>query len=81
MKQTQKHGIPALLSFFCIGLGQIVKGDIEAAVRLWAFTFIDVIVSIVLIHSSPQIGVLGILLLFIGLPALWMYNVYDAYNN
>jgi hypothetical protein len=26
--QPQKHGVPALLSFFCPGLGQLVKGEI-----------------------------------------------------
>ncbi len=25
---TQKHGVPALLSFFIPGLGQIVKGEV-----------------------------------------------------
>jgi hypothetical protein len=27
-KSTQKHGVPAILSFFIPGLGQIVKGQV-----------------------------------------------------
>jgi TM2 domain-containing membrane protein YozV len=34
----QKHGVPALLSFFIPGLGQIVKGQVAKGI----FTFIGV---------------------------------------
>lgn len=33
--QPQKHGVPALLSFFCPGLGQLVKGEIGKGIGMF----------------------------------------------
>jgi TM2 domain-containing membrane protein YozV len=38
--QPQKHGIPALLSFFCPGLGQLVKGDIGKGIGMFMGAFL-----------------------------------------
>ena len=41
----QKHGIPALLSFFIPGLGQIIKGQVGKGI----FTFIGFSIGIILL--------------------------------
>jgi TM2 domain-containing membrane protein YozV len=38
--QPQKHGVPALLSFFCPGLGQLVKGDIGKGIGMFMGAFV-----------------------------------------
>ena len=44
-KTSQKHGVPALLSFFIPGLGQIVKGQVGKGI----FAFIGVGIGIVML--------------------------------
>jgi len=68
MKQETKHGIPALMSFFIAGLGQIVKGEVGKGILI----MIGMIFSIILILAT--IGILTT-------PLLWIWNVYDAYNH
>ena len=68
VKEKQKHGVPALLSFFIPGLGQLIKGHIVKAI----FIFLGVIISIPLIIIG--IGI-------ITLPILWLWGIYDAYNS
>ena len=41
-----KHGIPALLSFFIPGLGQLVKGQVGKAVGFFFGTFLGMILVI-----------------------------------
>ena len=62
----QKHGIPALISFFIPGFGQIIKGQILKGILIWViggiltvFFFWTIIVPV----------------------AIWLWNVYDAYNS
>lgn len=63
---TQKHGIPALISFFIPGLGQLIKGQILKGILIWViggglsfFFWWTIIVPLV----------------------IWVWNVYDAYNS
>lgn len=63
---TQKHGFPALLSFFLPGIGQLVKGDILKAVLIW---LIGCTISAMLFWT--------IVVPFL----IWVWNVYDAYNS
>ena len=67
-KAEQKHGMPALLSFFIPGLGQIIKGRILKGILI----MIGMAVSAFLIFA-----VIGI----ITTPILWIWNIYDAYNS
>ena len=62
----QKHGIPALISFFIPGLGQIIKGQILKGILIWVIG-----------------GILTVFLFWtIIVPvAIWLWNVYDAYNS
>lgn len=64
--ESQKHGIPALFSFFIPGLGQIIKGQIIKGILIWAIG-----------------GVLSFFLWWtVIVPlAVWVWNVYDAYNS
>ena len=59
--------MPALLSFFFPGLGQVVKGDIGKAIIIWLLVIVFLILSLFLI---------GLPLLFV----LWLWQVNDAYN-
>ena len=63
-----KHGVPALLSFFIPGLGQIIKGNIIKGILF----FIGVILSYFLML---------LLIGFITLPLIYIWNIYDAYNS
>lgn len=64
MKTT--YGLPALLSIFIPGLGQLIKGQILKAILIWLV--------------GGAIGV--VLGWTIVVPFLiWAWNVYDAYND
>ena len=63
---NQKHGFPALLSFFLPGIGQLVKGHIGKAIVIW---IIGTLVTIFLFWT--------IIIPF----GVWAWNVYDAYNS
>ncbi|WP_026968214.1 hypothetical protein [Algoriphagus terrigena] len=64
--ERQKHGIPALVSLFIPGLGQLIKGDILKGILIWliggVLTFFFWWTVIV-----PAI--------------IYIWNVYDAYNS
>lgn len=68
MSSNQKYGVPALLSFFIPGLGQIIKGEFFKAIGIWIAFAICWLLQFVLI---------GYLLGTI----LWVWQIYDAYNN
>ncbi|SNC68073.1 hypothetical protein SAMN06265337_2169 [Hymenobacter gelipurpurascens] len=60
------YGLPALLSIFVPGLGQLIKGQILKAFLIWAV--------------GGVLGFL--LAWTIVVPFLiWAWNVYDAYNS
>jgi hypothetical protein len=64
MKPT--YGLPALLSFFIPGLGQLIKGQILKAFLIWA---VGGALSFFLVWT--------IVVPFV----IWAWNVYDAYND
>ena len=68
VKHGQKHGIPALISLFLPGIGQIVKGHILKGILIIIGMIISGILTIVIIG-------------FILLPLLWLWNIYDDYNS
>ena len=67
-KQSEKHGIPALMNVFLPGLGQIVKGEVGKGVLI----MIGWVVSFLLCFILS-----GLILL----PILYIWSIYDAYNN
>ncbi len=64
---AQTYGMPALLSFFLPGLGQIVKGEIWKGIGMLLGAVIAGLLIFVIIG-------------FIIYPIIWIYSVYDAYN-
>lgn len=68
MNEKKTYGVPALLSFFVPGLGQIVKGQVVKAVAIWLALGISWLLQFVLIG-------------FILLPLIWLWQIYDAYND
>lgn len=65
--ESEKYGFAALLSFFCPGFGQIVKGDVWRGIGMLLAAIISGLLILVVIG-------------FILYPAVWIYSVYDAYN-
>jgi TM2 domain-containing membrane protein YozV len=68
MSEKRTYGVPALLSFFVPGLGQIVKGQVLKAIIIWLALGISWLLQFVLIG-------------FILLPLIWLWQIYDAYND
>jgi len=62
----QKHGVPALLSAFIPGLGQLIKGQIIKAILIW---IIGGVASFFFWWTW--------IIPFV----IWAWNVYDAYND
>ena len=50
--EKQKHGIPALISFFIPGLGQIIKGDILKGILIWVLGGVITFFSVVDFYCS-----------------------------
>lgn len=63
---TQRHGLPALLSFFIPGLGQMVKGQFLVGILIMIAT------AFFALLCAVGIG-------FVLLPLLWIVQLYDAY--
>jgi hypothetical protein len=74
-----RHGVPALLSLFLPGLGQIVKGDILRAFLVWGLFLADIAgFSVFFVLTGwPAALCLGLA----GAAIIWLWNVYDAYNR
>lgn len=74
----QKHGFPALLSFFIPGVGQLMKGHFLKAFMIWisgVFIWFAFLGSLI----SGQVGMSAILYV---IPfVIWLWNIYDAYNS
>ncbi|NPE27520.1 hypothetical protein HNV12_05960 [Methanococcoides sp. SA1] len=68
MSENRKHGVPALLSFFVPGLGQIIKGEIFKAIGIWIALGISGLLTFIVIG-------------FVLAPIIWLWQIYDAYNN
>jgi TM2 domain-containing membrane protein YozV len=68
LKGSQKHGAPALLSFFIPGLGQMVKGEVGKGIGI----FFGWLMSFALILTG-----IGIVVPVI----IWIWQIIDAYNN
>jgi TM2 domain-containing membrane protein YozV len=65
---TQKHGVPAILSFFIPGLGQMIKGEVGKGILIFIGFWISV-------------GAMFILIGLITTPILYFWQIIDAYNT
>jgi len=63
------HGVPAMMSFFLPGLGQLVKGHVAKGLGTWGALF----------AASAAGFVVGYT--FLAVPALWIWSIYDAYKS
>lgn len=68
MEQKKTHGVPALLSLFVPGLGQVVKGQWLKGIGIWIGLAICSVLMFVIIG-------------YILAPILWLWQIYDAYND
>jgi TM2 domain-containing membrane protein YozV len=66
-RAAQKHGVPALLSFFIPGLGQMIKGQFLGGIAI----FVAMAFSIALWAFVIGIPITGV---------LWIWQLYDAYT-
>ncbi|MFB6145111.1 MAG: hypothetical protein ABEJ99_01245 [Candidatus Nanohaloarchaea archaeon] len=66
--EAEKYGFAAILSFFMPGLGQIVKGQIWKGIGL-------------MLGAVISVGLMMVVIGFIMYPVIWIYSIYDAYNN
>lgn len=65
----KRHGVPALMSFFFPGLGQLIKGDLVGAV----LPFVGGAVGLMLAISGVAIGIVLV-------PIVWIWSLHDAYT-
>lgn len=63
---NQKHSLPALVSLFIPGVGQLIKGEILKGILI-------IVVGGALSFLLSWTVIVPI--------AIWFWNVYDAYNS
>lgn len=78
----RKHWVEALISFFLVGFGQVIKGEGDKGLKL-ILAFYLVLPSAVyvalIINPYLFLSVLGIAIIA-GI-TLWAYNIFDALNH
>lgn len=63
-----RHGVPALLSFFVPGIGQLIKGNLGTAFTVWGG-----------IAALAVMAGAGLWFTLFAIPVIWIYSLYDAY--
>lgn len=79
---NNKFIIPALLSIFIVGFGQIIKGDTEKGIKylLWFYLGIPLIIYIsLMVNLYLFLGTITMSIIFY--PIFWVYNIYEAFSN
>lgn len=74
---SNKHVLPAFLSFFVPALGQFIKGQVGWGLIIWLWFILG---NFILFASSGIFGEFTIVLVIIYNLFLWIYQIYDAYN-
>ena len=64
---NEKYAVPAILSFFLPGLGQIIKKEVGKGIVIMLAIFASLLLMLV------GIG-------FLTYPIIWIWSVYDAYT-
>lgn len=75
-KESRKHGVPAIFSFFMPGLGQIIKGEVLKGICIFGLYLILAVFTVFLVFSLS----LFCLVTSISGLVLYIWNIYDAYN-
>lgn len=81
---NKKYGVPALISFFIPGVGQLIKGHIGKAFLIWLLivgAFLLFIIGGVSTQQGDDSKAILTLLGFVALVAIFFWNIYDAYNS
>jgi TM2 domain-containing membrane protein YozV len=68
VRTNEKHGIPALLSFFIPGLGQLIKGHVMKGI-------------IVFVGTAISLATIGFGVGVFTTPIVWVWQIYDAYTS
>lgn len=83
----EPHGVPALLSFFFPGLGQLVKGQWPRFVGIWLIiTFVWAIYGAARVLVFAPVIPQGLEIALMAVPAfatlvVWLWGVVDAYRT
>ncbi len=67
--EKKTYGLPALISFFIPGLGQIIKGDFLKGFLIWLVGGTAMFLFSITIILIPFAFI------------IWAWNIYDAYNS
>lgn len=81
---NKKHGVPALISFFLPGVGQLIKGHIGKAFLIWLLivgAFVIFAIGGVSTQQGDDSMAILTLLGLVALIAIFFRNIYDAYNS
>jgi len=63
------HGVPAVMSFFMPGLGQLVKGHVGKGLGTWAAM------------ACAGVAAFFVGYTVLAIPAIWIWGIYDAYKS
>ena len=82
-KDTQKHGVPLLLSVFIPGLGQIIKGQVKKGLLIFIAPSIAFIIFLLFgflgSNGSNVLALVGYI--WFGGIAFYIWQLIDAYNS
>jgi hypothetical protein len=74
---SNKHVLPAILSFFVPALGQFIKGQIKWGLTIWLWFILG---NLLIFTSSGIFGWFSIILFIAFNFFMWVFQIYDAYN-
>ena len=74
---SNKHVLPAILSFFIPALGQFIKGQVKWGLIIWLWFILG---NLLIGALSGIFGWFSIILFIAFNLFMWVYQIYDAYN-
>jgi hypothetical protein len=74
---TNKHVLPAILSFFIPALGQFIKGQVKWGLTIWLWFILG---NLLIFALSGIFGWFSIILYIAFNFFMWVFQIYDAYN-
>ncbi|MBI2665896.1 zinc ribbon domain-containing protein [Candidatus Woesearchaeota archaeon] len=74
---SNKHVLPAILSFFIPALGQFVKGQVKWGLTIWLWFILG---NLLIGALAGLFGWFSIMLFIVFNLFMWVYQIHDAYN-
>ena len=74
---SEKHVLPAILSFFVPALGQFIKGQVRWGLTIWLWFILG---NLLIGAVSGIFGGFTIIMFIVFNLFMWIYQIYDAYN-